>query len=460
MPEDSAADVANLTQPGVPYRDAFWVWAKIAALSFGGPAGQIAVMHRILVEQKRWISEQRFLHALNYCTLLPGPEAQQLCIYIGWLLHRTLGGLTAGILFVFPGFVSILALSIVYAEYQDTAFITTLFYGLKPAVVAIVLKAVHRISRRVLKNGVMVAIAAVAFIAIFVFQVPFPVIVFTAGAIGFLGGRLRPDTFFLLRGHKADEKSQELTPVVDEAALTHIAPTWGRTLRVGITCLLLWFVPLGALTAWLGRDHVLVQEGTFFSKAAVVTFGGAYAVLPYVGQQAVEKYGWLEEGEMIDGLGMAETTPGPLIQVVQYVAFLGAYRDPAPFSPIMAGVLASLITTWVTYVPCFLYILVGAPYVERMRTSPMLSSALSAVTAAVVGVVLNLAVWFALRTLFAERTPWSFPGGQLDVPIWSTIDWAAAFIAIAAAVMLIRLKWNLFLVLGICVMAGVAVRAW
>ncbi|MDZ4780023.1 MAG: chromate efflux transporter [Planctomycetia bacterium] len=456
------SDVVDAADPprGVTYREAFWVWAKIAALSFGGPAGQIAVMHRILVEQKRWISEQRFLHALNFCTLLPGPEAQQLCIYIGWLLHRTLGGLTAGILFVLPGFVSILALSVLYAEYQDTEFITALFYGLKPAIVAVVLEAVLRISKRVLKNGVMVAIAAAAFVAIFAFHVPFPLIVFTAGMIGFCGGRWRPETFHLMRGHKADATAFVLTPVVDETALTHIAPSWRRTLRVGVTCLLLWFVPLAALTAWLGREHVLVQEGAFFSKAAVVTFGGAYAVLPYVGQQSVEKYGWIQEGEMIDGLGMAETTPGPLIQVVQYVAFLGAYRHPAPFSPIAAGVVASLITTWVTYVPCFLYIFVGAPYVERLRNSALWSSALSAVTAAVVGVILNLAIWFALRTLFSERNPWSFPGGEIDVPVWRTIDWAAATIAAAAAVMLLRFKWNLFLVLGICVAAGIAVRAF
>ncbi len=445
---------------GVSYREAFWVWVKIAALSFGGPAGQIAVMHRILVEQKRWISEQRFLHALNFCTLLPGPEAQQLCIYIGWLLHRTLGGLTAGILFVLPGFVSILALSVIYAEYQDTAFVTALFYGLKPAIVAVVIEAVMRISRRVLKNWVMVAIAATAFIALFAFHVPFPLIVLAAGVLGLCGGKWLPDTFFLLRGHKADAKALELTPVVEEAALTHVAPSWGRTLRVGVTCLLLWFVPLGALTAWLGRDHVLVQQGEFFSKAAVVTFGGAYAVLPYVRENAVERYDWVTDGEMIDGLGMAETTPGPLIQVVQYVAFLGAYRQPAPFSPIAAGVYASLITTWVTYVPCFLYIFVGAPYVERMRTSALWSSGLSAVTAAVVGVVLNLAAWFALRTLFTAHATWAFPGGSLEVPVWTSIDWPAALIAVVAAVTLIRLKWNLFLVLGLCVAAGIVLRDW
>jgi chromate transporter len=451
------ATVANLPQTSVTFREAVGVWARIAALSFGGPAGQIAVMHRILVEEKRWISEHRFIHALNYCTLLPGPEAQQLCIYIGWLLHRTLGGIVAGVLFVLPGFVSILALSMIYAEYQDTEFITKLFYGLKPAVVAVVLEAVHRIGKRVLKNGVMVALAACAFLAIFVFKVPFPLIVLIAGLIGLLGGRWRPDTFFLLRGHKGAASAEEIQPLLDEEALTHIEPTWGRAFRVATFCLALWILPLIGLRAWLGPEHVLNREGLFFSKAATVTFGGAYAVLPYVGQQAAEKYGWVTHEEMMDGLGMAETTPGPLIQVVQYVGFLGAYREPAPFSPLMAGFLASIVTTWVTYVPCFLYIFVGAPYVERMRTSPLLSSALSAITAAVVGVILNLAVWFALHTLFGELTEWRFPGGQLEIPVWSTLDVTAVAIAIAAAFLLMRLKWNLMLVLAICVAAGALV---
>lgn len=442
----------------ITYNEAFWVWAKIAALSFGGPAGQIAVMHRILVEQKRWISDQRFFHALNYCTLLPGPEAQQLCIYLGWLLHRTRGGITAGVLFVLPGFVSILALSIIYADYQDTAFITTLFYGLKPAVIAVVLEAVHRISKRVLKNRVMVFLAIAAFVAIYAFHIPFPLIVLAAGLIGFVGGRVYPNWFHLLRGHQASAAPDEHTPLLDELALTHVEPTWGRAFRVATCCLLLWLVPLAALIAWLGRDHVLAREGVFFSKAALVTFGGAYAVLPYVSQEGVEKHHWLTHAEMMDGLGMAETTPGPLIQVVQYVAFLGAYRQPAPFSPLAAGVLASIVATWVTYLPCFLYILVGAPYVERMRSNAQLSSALSAITAAVVGVILNLAIWFALHTLFAAQTTWSFPGGSLELPIWNTFDVTAGAISVAASYLLMRRKWNLILVLALSVVAGAIVR--
>jgi len=457
VPNDRSA--VETVRTSVSYGEAFRVWATIAALSFGGPAGQIAVMHRILVEQKRWISDQRFFHALNYCTLLPGPEAQQLCIYLGWLLHRTLGGITAGVLFVLPGFLSILALSIVYAEYQDTAFITTLFYGLKPAVIAVVLEAVLRISRRVLKNRVMVFLAVAAFVAIYVFHIPFPAIVLSAGVIGFVGGRVRPEWFYLLRGHKASAAaSDELPPLLDELALTHIEPTWGRAVRVATCCLLLWLVPLAGLNAWLGRDHVLVRQGVFFSKAALVTFGGAYAVLPYVSQEGVDKYHWVTHQEMMDGLGMAETTPGPLIQVVQYVGFLGAYRQPAPFSPLMAGLLASLVVTWVTYVPCFLYILVGAPYVERMRANALLSSALSTITAAVVGVVLNLAIWFAIHTLFAAQTKLNFGFGSLELPQWNTFDPAAGAIALVASVLLMRFHWNLILVLALAVAAGAVVQ--
>lgn len=457
MPNNPPA--SETVRTSVSYGEAFRVWAKIAALSFGGPAGQIAVMHRILVEQKRWISDQRFFHALNYCTLLPGPEAQQLCIYLGWLLHRTLGGITAGVLFVLPGFLSILALSIVYAEYQDTAFITTLFYGLKPAVIAVVLEAVLRISKRVLKNRLMVFLAVAAFIAIYVFHVPFPAIVLSAGVIGFVGGRWKPEWFYLLRGHKASAAvSNEPAPLLDELALTHIEPSWGRALRVATCCLLLWLVPLAGLTAWLGRDHVLVRQGVFFSKAALVTFGGAYAVLPYISQEGVEKQHWVTHQEMMDGLGMAETTPGPLIQVVQYVGFLGGYRQPAPFSPLMAGVIASLVVTWVTYVPCFLYILVGAPYVERMRANALLSSALSTITAAVVGVVLNLAVWFAIHTLFAQQNTLTFGFGSLELPQWNTFDPAAGAIALAASVLLMRFHWNLILVLALAVAAGAVVQ--
>ncbi|HET9227055.1 MAG TPA: chromate efflux transporter, partial [Thermoanaerobaculia bacterium] len=367
----------------VPFREAVRVWLRVAVQSFGGPAGQIAVMHRILVDEKRWVDEPRFLHALNYCMLLPGPEAQQLAIYLGWLLNRTPGGLVAGILFVLPGFLSILALSILYAGFQETVLVTGLFFGLKPAVMAVVVEAVVRIGKRALRNRVMVGFAAAAFILIFFFEVPFPVIVVGAGLAGWLGGRFIP------------------APEAEEVRV-HVKPSWGRAVRVLAVCLTLWIVPLLVLIGIFGREHVLVREGIFFSQMSLVTFGGAYAVLAYVGQQAVETYGWLTAGEMLDGLGMAETTPGPLIQVVQFVGFLGAFRHPGGLDPWTAAILGSLVTTWVTYVPCFLWIFLGAPYIEALRGKKGLSRALAGITAAVVGVILNLAVWFSLHVLFAE----------------------------------------------------------
>ncbi|MFB3106526.1 MAG: chromate efflux transporter, partial [Pseudomonadales bacterium] len=352
------------TKTPVTLQQATRVWARVAALSFGGPAGQIAVMHRILVEEKRWVSEERFLHALNYCMLLPGPEAQQLATYIGWLLHRTIGGLVAGALFILPGFVSILALSVAYAAYQETNVVQALFFGLKPAVMAVVVHAVHRIGKRVLKNSAMLAIAASAFIAIFFFDVPFPLIVLAAAVIGYVGGRFFPGTFCIIKGHDVREETEQEDTVV---ATAHTKPSLARSLRVAAICLLLWFLPLAALAMLVGPTNIFLTEGIFFSGAAVVTFGGAYAVLAYLAQEAVNTYAWLKPGEMLDGLGMAETTPGPLIQVVQFVGFMGAYRNPGALSPILAGVLGSILTTWVTFVPCFLWIFLGAPYIEQLR---------------------------------------------------------------------------------------------
>jgi chromate transporter len=430
------------------------VWTRIAALSFGGPAGQIAVMHRILVEEKRWVSENRFLHALNYCMLLPGPEAQQLATYIGWLLHGTVGGLIAGTLFVLPGFLAILALSVVYALFQGAGPVEALFFGLKPAVMAIVIEAVIRIGRKALKNAVMVSIAAAAFIAIFLFDVPFPFIVLGAAVIGLIGGRIRPELFQVIKGHAPATEEAAAGPAISDDAAAHVRPPILRTLRVLVVWLCLWLVPIGVLIATRGKDDIFVKEAVFFSKAAVVTFGGAYAVLAYIAQEAVETHGWLEPGEMLDGLGMAETTPGPLIQVVQFVGFMGAYRQPGGLDPLLAGVLGSVITMWVTFTPCFLWIFLGAPYIEYLRGNMALSAGLSAITAAVVGVVLNLGVWFSLHTLFASVAEVHVMGMRLLVPDWSTLNVGSAVIAVGAFAAIFRFKLGMLRTLAGSVLAG------
>ena len=450
-------DSKGLAAPS--FGDALRVWVKVALLSFGGPAGQIAVMHRILVEEKRWIGEARFLHALNYCMLLPGPEAQQLATYIGWLLHRTPGGLVAGGLFVLPGFVSILALSLLYAVFQRALVVQALFFGLKAAVLAVVVEAVVRIGRRALANAVMVGIAALAFVAIFFFEVPFPLIILGAGMIGLAGGRLRPEVFYVIKGRQAAAESVEggATVIGDEARVS-VQPTAARAARVLAVWLPLWFVPIALLAGWLGPSHVLVTEALFFSKAALVTFGGAYSVLAYIGQQAVETFGWLRPGEMLDGLGMAETTPGPLIQVVQFVGFMGAYRNPAPFDPITAALLGSVVTTWVTYVPCFLWIFLGAPYVERLRGNVVLSAALSCITAAVVGVILNLAVWFAVHVIFETVGETRHLGMRFLVPDWSTARYDSAAIAVGALLAMFRLHWGMIRTLLAAAAAGLIVQ--
>jgi chromate transporter len=434
----NTAQQSESAEHGVSFGEAFWVWCRVAALSFGGPAGQIAVMHRILVDEKRWVSENRFLHALNYCMLLPGPEAQQLAIYIGWLLHRALGGLVAGTLFVLPGFVSILALSILYTSYQDFTLVQGLFYGLKPAVVAVVIEAVARIGKRALKNRVMVAIAAAAFVGIFFLEAPFPLIVLSAAAIGYIGGKLWPETFVVTKGHAAND-GEAGHAITDEHA-SAVRPSWRRTIAVLCVWLVIWLGPVAALYQFSGPESVYTQEAIFFSKAAMVTFGGAYSVLAYVADECVETYRWLEPGEMLDGLGMAETTPGPLIQVVQFVGFLGASRNPGPLSPMMAGIAGSVVTTWVTYAPCFLWIFLGAPYIEMLRGRARLNAALSAVTAAVVGVILNLSIWFATHTLFGTVSEKQAYVIRLLVPDWSTVDWMSVAIACGAMVAMLRLK--------------------
>jgi chromate transporter len=425
--------------PPISLREATKVWAKVAALSFGGPAGQIAVMHRILVEEKRWIDEERFLHALNYCMLLPGPEAQQLAVYIGWLLHRTTGGLIAGIFFVLPGFVSILTQSILYAQFRESTLIAALFYGLKPAVVAIVVEAVVRIGRKALNGRFRILLAALAFIAIFFFEVPFPIIIAAAGLVGYLA--------FRWSGETAPAEAREISA----------RPSLARGARVLALHLVLWWGPVLLLVLTLGRGHVLVEEGIFFSKMAVVTFGGAYAVLAYVAQQAVEVHHWLRPGEMLDGLGMAETTPGPLIMVLQFVGFLGAFRNPAPFSPIVAGILGSVVTVWVTFVPCFLWIFLGAPYIEALRGKRSLTAALSGVTAAVVGVILNLALWLSVHTLFGRVDEIHTFGARLLVPDWGTLDPFSLALAVAATIAIFRFKLGMVPVLLGSVVAGAAV---
>jgi chromate transporter len=441
---------------GVSFGEAVRVWLRIAALSFGGPAGQIAVMHRIIVDEKRWIGEHRFLHALNYCMLLPGPEAQQLAIYIGWLMHRTAGGLVAGILFVMPGFLSILCLSYIYAAYGSIGIVTGLFFGLKAAVLAVVVQAVIRIGSRALKNRAMVTIAAAAFLAIFFFHVPFPLIILTAGIVGYFGGRVGASSFKVGGGHKAASGLvlSDADSLLGEETPAHARPNLYWSLRISAILLTLWLVPVAALFAAFGPDAVFSQIGVFFSKMAVVTFGGAYAVLAYVAQEAVQHYGWLKPGEMLDGLGMAETTPGPLIMVVQFVGFMGAYRNPGPLNPMTAATLAALLTTWVTFVPCFLWIFLGAPFIEKLRGNTALAGAMSAITAAVVGVILNLAIWFALHTLFAELSVIRLGVLWFDVPDLRSAVLPAMGLSLAAAVAIFRFKAAVIATLLACAIAG------
>lgn len=441
---------------GIPFREAVKIWAKIAGLSFGGPAGQIAVMHRILVEEKRWIGEERFLHALNYCMLLPGPEAQQLAIYIGWLLHKVRGGLVAGTLFVLPGMVAIMILSWIYAGFGNVGVIEALFFGLKAAVLAVVLEAVMRIGRRALKNTVMVAIAGAAFIGIFCFDVSFPIIILAAAVIGYLGGRAGVAAFQAGSGH--GKGSGHIVADAETALGQHIPiharPTTSWSLKIASICLVLWLAPVVLLFAF-NVNPVFTDIATFFSKMAMVTFGGAYAVLAYVAQQAVETYHWLAPGEMLNGLGMAETTPGPLIMVTQFVGFMGAFRHAGALPPMLAGTLGGLLTTWVTFVPCFLWIFLGAPYIERLRGNRALSAALSAITAAVVGVVLNLAIWFALHVLFAKVREIHTLGMSIDVPTLASINLPSLILSVAAVLAVFRFKIAIIPVLAACSAAGV-----
>jgi chromate transporter len=439
---------------GISFRNAIRVWLRIALLSFGGPAGQIAVMHRILVDEKRWIGERRFLHALNFCMLLPGPEAQQLATYIGWLLHGVRGGLVAGFLFVLPGAVAILALSWIYVLYGNVGPIEALLFGLKAAVLAIVMQAVVRIGGRALKSTAAYVLAAAAFMAIFFFAAPFPLLVAVAGVIGWIAGR-RGSHRFSGGGHGGSGAG-----LADADSALGDGPVLHPQSRTRIAVLILsalWLLPVAAL-AWFAPHSVWTDIATFFSRMAVVTFGGAYAVLAYVAQQGVEQYHWLSAREMLDGLGLAETTPGPLIMVTQFVGFLGTFRHSSGLPPLLAGTLGAVLTTWVTFLPCFVWIFAGAPFIERLRENKALASALGAITAAVVGVVLNLAVWFALHFMFRAVQPVRTGPFVFDVPVPASLDPLAAGLSILAMVWLFMLKRSVFETLGVAAAGGLLLK--
>ncbi|MGJ7901188.1 chromate efflux transporter [Lysobacter sp. 1R34A] len=439
-PDPTPNDPAE-THERIGFGQALRVWAKIGALGFGGPAGQIALMHRELVEKRKWISEPRFLHALNYCMLLPGPEAQQLAVYIGWLLHRTRGGIVAGVLFVLPGALVLGLLGWLYVVHGSAPLVAALFFGLKAAVLAIVIEAVLRIGKRALKTRFLATVAGLSFVAIYALHVPFPLIVLGAGLLGWIAYRISPDW---LPASQASADGEDERYVIDRmlasGAAPHTRPSWRKGLWTSAVGLVLWLLPVALAGWWLGRDHVIAREGVFFSQAAVVTFGGAYAVLAYVAQRAVEDFGWLRPHEMIDGLALAETTPGPLIMVLQFVGFVAAYRNPGALDPMFAALLGAALTTWVTFVPSFLFIFVGAPYVEKLRQRRGLQAALSTITAAVVGVILNLAVWFALHTIFRATIAWQWGPLTLDRPDWTSLEPGAAVLALAALIAMLRFK--------------------
>ena len=430
--------------PQVPFGEAVRVWLKIGLLSFGGPSGQIALMHRILVEEKRWLPDDRFLHALSFCMLLPGPEAQQLAVYVGWLLHKAKGGLVAGLLFILPGALVILLLSILYAGYGELRLVQAIFFGVKAAVLAIVVEALLRIAKRALKTAALYALAGAAFVAIFFLAVPFPVIVLAAALFGFAAARFAPALLPAVNGASSVERDTSPS----------FRGSLARSLGLLALFLPLWFGPLVVLALLLGQGHVFVVEGLLFSKLAVVTFGGAYAVLAYVAQEAVTTYAWLQPGEMLDGLGLAETTPGPLIMVLQFVGFLAAHRNPGGLDPMLAGTLGAIVTTWVTFVPCFLWIFLGAPYIEALRGNRALAGALSAITAAVVGVILNLAVWFALHVVFGEVSEEVIGPLHLLAPTLSTIEPVAALLALAAMIAMFRFKLGMLPTLAGCALLG------
>ena len=434
------------------------VWLRIGLLSFGGPAGQIALMHRELVEKRRWISEERFLHALNFCTLLPGPEAMQLATYIGWLLHRTAGGVVAGGLFVIPGALLMMALASVYATFHQVPAIDAVFFGIKAAVLAVVVEAVVRIGKRALKTPAAVAIAALAFVALFVFSAPFPLVIAVSALAGLLG---LPVPGAGAAGKAAEQLEPSLIDrLFAQGKLAHARPNAARAVLTATVWLVLWAAPVLGVWLWRGPGDVLTREGVFFSEAAVVTFGGAYAVLAWVTHEVVLNFGWLSASQMLDGLGLAETTPGPLILVLQFVGFVASYQQPGTLSPLLAGGLGALLTLWVTFTPCFLWIFVFAPYVEAVRGNVRLAAALAAITAAVVGVILNLSVFFALHVLFAQVDSLDAAPVHLPVPHLESLDWRAAAVSAIAFAMLFALKQNLGRTLFLCALIGVLLKGF
>ena len=437
----------------VPLREATRTWFAISLQTFGGPAGQIAVMQHTLVDQRRWIGQRRFLHALNFCMLLPGPEAQQLAIYTGWLLNGIRGGLIAGTLFVLPGAVALLALSLAYAAFGDTAVVGALFAGLAPAVIAIVLQAVVRVARRALDRPSLIVLAVTAFAAVAVFAVPFPAVVMGAGVLGWwLGRRLRHSGPGPPTRSAADPE-----PLIADSALHDSPVSAGRAVRIVGIGVVLWGVPMLTAALLLGSSPVLFDLGLFFSGTALVTFGGAYAVLAYVAQQAVGVYGWLAPGEMVRGLALAETTPGPLIMVVQFVAFLGAFRHPGALDPWLAGILGSLLVVWVTFVPCFVLVFVGAPYVERLRDNRHLAAALSGITAAVVGVIASLALYFALHTLFVGTRRVDAGPLALDLPVLASASPTALGLTAVALTLVFWRRWGPLPTLAVCAGLGLLI---
>ena len=437
----------------VTWREAVRVWTMIGLLSFGGPAGQIALMHRVLVEQRKWITERQFLHALNYCMMLPGPEAMQLATYVGWLIHGIRGGLTAGVLFVLPGFVSILVLSVVYVMWGESRLVLAGLAGMSAAVVAIVIEALIRIGRKTLRSRTTLGLAAAAFVAIYFFGVPFPLIVLCAAVIGLVVGSILPGEFpSILTRDSSDATTPSINPRYGNKAMA-----WRAVITIAIW-LMIWWGPIAALAVIFGPASAYVQQGVFFSKTAVVTFGGAYAVLSYVAQQAVEMYSWLSPEEMILGLALAETTPGPLIMVLQFVGFLGAYHEPAPLSPMGGAILASVVATWATFAPCFLWIFAGAPFIERLEGNRRLAHALTAVTASIVGVILNLAIWFALHAIFAQVSPLTAGPARVLWPEFESVHVWLTVIAVAACVMTLLLHWRMTVVLGVCLTAAIGVE--
>jgi chromate transporter len=440
----------------ISFNAALWVWWKIGLLSFGGPAGQIALMHRILVEEKKWISEERFMHALNYCMLLPGPEAQQLACYIGWLLHRTWGGVVAGALFVIPGFFVVWLLSLFYVFGQQQMWVAALFYGLKPAVIAIVIAAVVRVGKKALTHWVLLSIAVAAWCALVFAQVSFPYIIIAALIIGLFGGRYWPHIFRVAGGHHKKNTQPDHGGIVDSAAINQTR-SYAYSIQQACIWSAAWAAPIVLLWWWLGKEHIFTTMALFFSQAALITFGGAYAVLAYLGQEAVHTYGWMKPHEMLDGLGLAETAPGPLIKVVQFVGFVGAFRAADHGMPAwLFATLASLLVTYVTFIPSYLYIFVGAPFVERMRQYPHIMGALSAVTAAVVGVITHLALWFSLHTIFTQTTHITAGAWRWEIPILSSCDYAAVVLATLASIALIRYKLNFLWVLAGSIVLGMA----